>query len=187
MAQLAQPVTTLHFVVRSEMRPERLATHVRDVVSRLDETLPTFALRTGNDLIAATVAAQRFNLLVLGVFALVAISLAIAGVYGVLSHFVQQSRRAFGIRQALGATTARIVGAVLGWVIAPVAIGIIAGAAGATAAVASIRSLLFGVSPDDPMTVVGVMALVTCVAVIAVLPTAVRASRSDLAALLRQE
>ena len=187
MTQLAQPVTTLHFAVRSEMRPERLAAHVRDVVSSLDETLPAFALRTGHDLIAATVATQRFNLLVLSVFAIVAIGLAIAGVYGVLSHFVQQSRRGFGIRQALGATTARIVFAVLGWAMAPVAIGIIGGGAGASAIVASITSLLFGVSPNDPMTVVGVAALVTVVAVIAVLPTAVRASRSDIAALLRQE
>ncbi|HEX6214636.1 MAG TPA: FtsX-like permease family protein, partial [Vicinamibacterales bacterium] len=121
------------------------------------------------------------------VFAIVAIGLAISGVYGVLSHFVQQSRRGFGIRQALGATTARIVFAVLGWAMAPVAIGIIGGGAGASAIVTSITSLLFGVSPNDPMTVVGVAALVTVVAVIAVLPAALRASRSDIAALLRQE
>jgi putative ABC transport system permease protein len=186
MAQLAQPVTTLNFAVRSEMRPERLATQVREVVSSLDETLPTFALRTGNDLIAATVTSQRFNLLVLGVFAIVAISLAIAGVYGVLSHFVQQSRRGFGIRQALGATTARIVVSVTSWAMAPVAIGVIAGGVAATAAVTFITSLLFGVSPNDPLTLLGVAAVVTIVAVIAVLPTAVRASRSDIAALLRQ-
>jgi predicted lysophospholipase L1 biosynthesis ABC-type transport system permease subunit len=112
--------------------------------------------------------------------------LALAGVHGVLSHFVQQSRRVFGIRQALGATRARIVAAVVGWVLMPVVVGVAAGGAVSAAAVRLIESLLFGISPDDPSTAFVVSAVVTIVALATVLPAAVRASRGDITASLRQ-
>lgn len=187
MTQAAEPAATLNFVVRSAIGSEGFASRMREIVTGLDKTLPAFALRTGDDLIAATVATHRFNLLVLGVFGAVAIALALAGVYGVLSHFVQQSRRSIGIRQALGATTGRIVGVVLGWAMTPVLAGIVAGSAAAYAAVATMASLLFNVSPHDPWTVVAVAVSVAIASTAAVLPTAVRASRDDIAALLRQE
>ncbi len=186
MMQGAQPASTLHFVVRAEVDARRFAARARQVVSSLDPALPPFALRTGEDLVAGTVAAHRFNLLVLGVFAAAAIMLALAGVHGVLSHFVQQSRRVFGIRQALGATRARIVAAVVGWVLMPVVVGVAAGGAVSAAAVRLIESLLFGISPDDPSTAFVVSAVVTIVALATVLPAAVRASRGDITASLRQ-
>ena len=187
MAQVAEPVTTWHFVVRSGMPAGQFAARVRDVVSRLDATLPAFALRTGHDLLSATVAAQRFNLLVLGVFSSVAVVMALTGVYGVLSHFINQSRRSFGIRQALGATPSRIVLTLLGWAMSPVLLGIVTGVVAASAGVTAIASLLFGVSPGDPSTTIGVAVLVASAAIMTVLPAAVRASRNDVASLLRSD
>ena len=187
MAQVAEPVTTWHFVVRSGMPAGQFAARVREVVSRLDATLPAFALRTGHDLLSATVAAQRFNLLVLGVFSSVAVVMALTGVYGVLSHFINQSRRAFGIRQALGATPSRIVLTLLGWAMSPVLLGIVTGVVTASAGVTAIASLLFGVSPGDPSTTIGVAVLVASAAIMTVLPAAVRASRNDVASLLRSD
>ena len=187
VAQAAERQATMHFLVRSSAGPRRLAPRVREIVSGRDAALPPFALRTGDDLVGATVAVQRFNLLVVGVFAVLAMSLAVLGMNGVLSHFVQQARRDFGIRQALGATSGRIVASVMGWAMLPVLAGIAIGALAASAASTLIASLLFGVSPNDPATLIVVAAAVAIISAAGLLPAALRASRGDVTTLLRQE
>lgn len=187
MAQASEPVGTLHFVVRSELPLPQFANKSRAVVSSVDATLPPFALRTGNDMIASTIAANRFNMLVVGVFSLLAVGLALSGVYGVVSHFIEQSRRAFGIRQALGATRARIVATVLRWAMAPVLAGITAGGVAAFALATLAGSLVIGVAPNDPVSVLMVAGVVTTMVAVIVLPSALRASRNDIATLLRRE
>jgi putative ABC transport system permease protein len=187
IAQVAERQALLHFLVRSDADPRRLALRAREIVANLDAALPPFALRTGNELVAGTMTAQRFNMLVLGVFAVLAMSLAVTGMYAVLSHFVQHARRDFGIRQALGATTGRIVASVMGWAMAPVLAGIAIGTLAATGASTLIASLLFGVSSKDPATLIVVAVAVTLVSAASLLPTAIRASRGDVSALLRQE
>jgi putative ABC transport system permease protein len=187
IAQVAERQALLHFLVRSDAETRRLALRAREIVANLDPALPPFALRTGNELVAGTMTAQRFNMLVLGVFAVLAMSLAVTGMYAVLSHFVQHARRDFGIRQALGATTGRIVASVMGWAMAPVLAGIAIGILAASGASTLIASLLFGVSSDDPATLIVVAVAVTVVSAASLLPTAIRASRGDVSALLRQE
>ena len=187
IAQVAERQAILHFLVRSDADPRRLALRAREIVANLDSTLPPFALRTGNELVAGTMTAQRFNMLLLGVFAVLAMSLAVTGMYAVLSHFVQHARRDFGIRQALGATTGRIVASVMGWAMAPVLAGIAIGTLAASGASTLIASLLFGVSSNDPATLIVVAVTVTLISAASLLPTAIRASRGDVSALLRQE
>jgi predicted permease len=187
IAQVTERPAIVHLLVRSHADLRRLGPRIRDIVSSLDATLPTFALRTGDDLVAGTTAAQRFNMLMVGIFALLAMSLAVTGMYGVLSHFVQHARRDFGIRQALGATTERIVTSVVGWGMVPVLAGIALGTLAASAASTLVASLLFGVSPNDPATLVTVAVAVAIISIATLLPTAFRASRGDVTALLRQE
>ena len=187
MAQVAERQAMLHFLVRSDADPRRLAPRAREIVASLDAALPAFALRTGNELVAGTMTTQRFNMLVLGVLAVLAMSLAVTGMYAVLSHFVQHARRDFGIRQALGATTGRIVASVMGWAMAPVLAGIAIGTLAASGASTLIASLLFGVSSNDPSTLIVVAVAVTLISAASLLPTAIRASRNDVSALLRQE
>lgn len=181
------PLATVHFLVRSESSARVLVPRIREIVAGLDAGLPPFAFRTGGELVSGTMASLRFNMFIVGVIALLAVSLALIGAYGVLSHFVQQGRRDFGIRQALGATSARIVGSVMTWALAPVAIGVAAGALLAAGTSSLVASLLFGVLPSDPLTLFVVAIAVAILAGAAMLPAAMRASRGDVAALLRQE
>ena len=158
---------------------------VRELPSR--SITPPFAMRTGADLLNSAIARQRFNMLVVGVFAAFAVLLALGGLYAVLSHTVQQTRRDFGIRQALGATSARIVVTVASRAATPIIGGVVVGAAIAATVAELIASLLFGVKPDDPATLIAVTTLVLSASAIAVLIPALRAARVDLVTLLRQE
>jgi len=95
--------------MRTALAPAGLASRIRNVVAGLDPELPAFAIRSGRDLLNATIAGHRFNVLVIGIFAAFALTLAITGLYSVLAHSVEQARRDFGIRQALGATPGNIM------------------------------------------------------------------------------
>ncbi len=186
-AQAEQPIRTLNFTVRSRASRAELSRQIERVMRGVDPDVPPFALRTGADLLNSAIARQRFNMLVVGVFAAFAVLLALGGLYAVLSHTVQQTRRDFGIRQALGATSARIVATVASRAAVPIAGGVAIGVAVAVSVAELIASLLFGVKPDDPVTLVAVTALVLMASTIAVLIPALRAARVDLLALLRQE
>ena len=183
----APPVRTLHVVMRTASTPRALAARVRESVARIDPELPAFAIRSGRDTWNNTIAAHRFNLLVVAIFAAFALMLAIGGLYSVLSHAVQQARRDFGIRQALGATGGRILRSVLARALAPAAAGIVAGTLAATAASQLVASMLFGVQPNDPFTLAAVAIAVLALCLAAVLVPASRAARVDLVTLLRHE
>jgi putative ABC transport system permease protein len=187
LSQTEQRVNNLHFLLRSDVPLARLGDGVRHAVASVDPEIPVFALRTVADSVAATTAVQRFNMLVVGVFAAFAMVLALSGLYAVLAHTVQRARRDFGIRQALGATRARIIRVVLSQALWPAVIGIGAGAIAALAASELIASLLFGVRPNDPATIVGVAAGILAASLLAVLAPAVRAARVDPATLLRHD
>jgi putative ABC transport system permease protein len=187
MANNPQPARTLHVVIRSGAPPGALSAEIRRALADVDAELPAFAMRSGTDLVNGTIAGQRFNMLVVGVFAAFALMMAIGGLYSVLAHAVQQARRDFGIRQALGATAARIVGSVLTRALWPALAGIGAGVLAASAASELISSLLFGVRPNDPVTLVAVVLLVLTMCLLAVLAPARRAARADLMTLLRHD
>jgi predicted permease len=187
MSQSSEPVRTQHFIIRTSSPVARIADDVRRAVARVDAEIPVFAMRTIGDSIASTMAVQRFNMLLVGVFASLAVILAMGGLYAVLAHSVQGARRDFGIRQALGATRARIAWVVLRQALWPAIIGVSAGAFAAMAASELIASLLFGVLPNDPLTIASVSLAILMAAAGAVLIPALRAARVDPAALVRND
>lgn len=173
-------------VLRSNSDPAALFTSVRNVLSQLDPTVPA-RLNSFAQVFSGSLTSRRFNLLLVGVFALAALLLAIAGVYGVLAYSVAQRTREIGVRIALGATPGNILKMVLGQGLVTVAIGTAIGLVGSFLLTRTMRSLLFEVSPNDPLTVVGVALLLMLVAMLASYVPARRATRVDPMVALRYE
>jgi putative ABC transport system permease protein len=183
LAQSSQPVRTQHFIIGAAAPV--VAEQVRRAVASVDAELPVFGMRTIGDSIAATMAVPRFNMLIVGVFAMVAAVLALSGLYAVLAQSVERGHRDFGIRLAVGATRGRVAAMVLMQAMLPSMIGIVSGALAAMAASELITSLLHGVQPNDPLTIVSIAALLLVASMAAVLAPALRAARVDPAVLLR--
>jgi putative ABC transport system permease protein len=136
-------------------------------------------IRTLDAIGAAATSKPRFRTVLIGTFALLALVLAMVGVFGVLAYWVQQRTREFGVRIALGATTRHVLGIVLGSAAPAIAIGAAIGLAAAAALSRAIASFLFGVPPIDPVTF-GLVALVLAItATAAMLVPALRAARVD--------
>jgi ABC-type antimicrobial peptide transport system permease subunit len=135
----------------------------------------------------ASVAGRRFALTLFGAFAIAALVLAAAGIYGVLAGGVAERSREIGVRSALGATRGRIIGLVLGDGLRLTLVGVLLGVAGAVAATRVLESLLFGVSPLDPLTFVAVIALLAVTATLACALPAWRAARVDPVTALRSD
>jgi putative ABC transport system permease protein len=138
-------------------------------------------------LLADSVALRRFSMLLLGVFAGVAVALAGVGIYGVISYTVGQRTREIGIRIALGARPRDVLRLVLGRGLGLAGAGIALGLAGGLAVTRVISSLLFGVGARDPLTFASVAALLAAVALLACLAPARRATRVDPMVALRYE
>ena len=137
-------------LVKADGDPIALVPAVRRAVRQVED-LPIFAVRSMNDQLADAWAGTRFNAMFLGVFAGVALLLAVSGVYGVVSHSVSQRTRELGIRVALGASVGDVLGLVLRQGLALAGLGVVLGLVAALALRRVIRSMLFGVSPADPM------------------------------------
>jgi putative ABC transport system permease protein len=125
-------------------------------------------------------------MILVAVFALVAVSLAVIGVFGVLSYTVTQQSAEFGIRMALGATRDRVLWLVLGRGMVPVVIGSTLGLGGALAVARYLRGLLFGVTATDPATLAGVTVLLVAAAAVAAYLPARRATQVDPVQILRE-
>ena len=130
---------------------------------------------------------RRFNLTLVGVFALAALVLAMAGVFGVLAYSVAQRTQEIGVRVALGATPGGILKMVLGQGLVTVAIGLAIGLAGSLLLTRTMRSMLFEVSPNDPLTIAGIALLLMLIAMVASYIPARRATRVDPMIALRYE
>lgn len=156
------------------------------VVHHADQLGVDFDQPSMVELISASVARPRFNMFVLGAFAIVALTLAIVGIYGVLSHAVTQRTREIGIRMAMGAAPSRVRNTVVRQSLTLTGIGLVIGSLGAAAVTRYLESMLFELAPLDPSTFAAVAVLFLLVALFAAYLPAARASRVDPLVALRQ-
>jgi len=181
------PLSHMHLVVRAGSDPNGLAAAVLGAVRELDKDLPPPSARTMETVLAASIAERRSNMLLLGVFAMIALILAGVGVYGVISYAVAQRTQEIGIRMALGARPLDIITLVMRNGMSLVFIGIALGIVGAWALTRWMASLLFEVSATDPLTFAVIALLLALVALLACWIPAWRATQVDPMVALRHE
>ena len=164
-----------------------LVEEVKKQIWSLDAQLPVSDVYTMDELLAVSLAEQRFNMLLLGLFAALALILAAVGIYGAMAHAVNQRRHEIGIRTALGAQRSDVLRLVLRDGAEIAFFGIAFGIAGALALTRLMASLLFEVKPTDPATFAGVAILLAFVVLVACYIPARRAMRVDPMVALRYE
>jgi putative ABC transport system permease protein len=174
-------------VVRSVSSSPGMVSPVVNVVHDVDPAMPLRDILTMDDLVANSVSQQRFNMLLLGAFAGLALLLAAVGIYSVLSYSVKRSVREIGIRLALGARLGDELRRVVFEGMKPTLVGVAIGAAGALLLGRVLSSLTFEVKPTDPVTFLAVTALLAVIALLASLIPAYRATRVDPMVALRYE
>lgn len=180
-------VRTMTVVVRSTRSPDSLTAAIRAEVGSLDDSVPIDRVRTMEDVVSQSLAPRRFQAFLVLLFALVAVSLALVGVYGVASSMVARQTREIGIRLALGAQRNEILRGALMQGGRSVVAGILFGLALAWMTATAVRSALFGVTPLDPMVLAAVSLALMATGGIACLVPALRASRIDPVRALRAE
>jgi len=184
--QLPFPMS-LSVVVRAYANPEALAIPARQILERMDPDLSMYGVHTMTEQIDQSLWARRAYSWLFGVFALVALVLSAAGIYGVISYTVSQRTQEIGIRMALGASPGEVLAGVLRGGMLLVGVGSAFGLAIALAAAGLLDKLLFGVSPRDPLIYSGVILLVALVGLLANVIPARRAARLDPMRALRME
>jgi putative ABC transport system permease protein len=186
LSQLQEPQDAMAVLARTTGDPLQLAAAAREQVKAMDKDLPV-RVTTMDQLFANSVAGQRFNTSLLGIFAVVALLLAMIGVFGVINYSVAQRTHELGIRIALGAQRRDVFKLVVGQGLLLALVGVGVGVAGAVGLTHLIAGLLFGVSPTDGPTFVVVSLIVTAVAFLACYLPARRATRVDPLIALRYE
>jgi putative ABC transport system permease protein len=181
------PSGSMTVVARTSGEARTLIESAKHQVWAVDPLQAFHRTATLDELVERTVSARRFALAVLAGFAALALVLAAAGLYGVLTAIALQYRREIGVRVAVGATWFDIVRLMLGRGLGVVAVGLVAGAAGALGAGRLLTAFLFGVSPADPWAIGGAALLLTAVALPACLAPARRAARVNPVEALRVE
>jgi putative ABC transport system permease protein len=174
-------------VVRTSGDPKAMLGAVSEQIRTLDRDLPIYNIRTMEEVLAGTISQPRLNLMLLAIFAGLAMVMALVGVYGLLSYTVNQRTREIGIRLALGAQRRDVLKLVIGQGLRLVLIGIGIGLAGAMAMTRVMKSLLFGVSATDPATFAVIAMLLAAVALLACYLPARRATKVDPMVALRYE
>jgi putative ABC transport system permease protein len=184
--QHPQPGTNLRVVVRTSTEPGVMTAAMREKMRAVSPDVPA-KFSTMEQSLAETVAAPRFRTLLLGIFAALAVCLALAGVYGVMSYVVGQRANEIGLRMALGASPGEVLRLILRQALGLAGAGIVIGFLGAAAATRLLTSMLFGVKPSDPLTYVAVVGIVLAAALIASYVPVRRAMRVDPMVALRYE
>jgi predicted permease len=174
-------------ILRTKGDPMALAEPARRIVMQVDADQPVSGVQTMEDIVALAVVDRNQQLTLLGAFAGLALLLAAIGLYGVLSHAVQQRKREIGVRIALGASASNVVRMMVARGMLLTGSGVVLGLVAAWAATRGIQKLLYGVSASDPTTYAGVAALLSLVALAACWIPSARAARVDPIVVLREE
>ncbi len=181
------PVRATTVVLRSGGDPTELSAAGKSALASLDPDLPVYNVRTMAERVDESLARRRFAMTLLGLFAALALALAIVGIYGVMAYLVNQGTREIGIRMALGATPRDILSLVLRQGMTLALLGVAAGLAGALALTRFLQSLLFGIAATDPVTFAAIPLLLVAVALLASYLPARRAALIDPMVSLRCE
>jgi predicted permease len=181
------PWPSVSLAVRTSLEPRSLAATIQREVLAIDPDQPVSTVRTMQELLFDSIARRRFSMLLLAVFAGVAVALAAVGIYGVISYMVTQRAHEMGIRMALGASRASVLRLVLGHSLSLTLAGVILGLAGSMLLTRLISSLLFNVKSTDPATFAAVAGFLTAVALLASLLPASKATKVDPMVVFRYE
>ncbi|HEY9232748.1 MAG TPA: FtsX-like permease family protein, partial [Blastocatellia bacterium] len=180
-------LNNMTLAVRSRLQASALGSAVRREVQSIDSGQPVYAIRTMQAVLDNTVAARRLHVTLLGIFAALALILAVIGIYGVMSYTVARQTREIGIRIAFGAQKRDIHKMIIGRGATLAALGVFIGLAVSLALTRLISGLLFGVSTTDPLTFGGFAVLLFVVALVACYVPARRAVKVDPMVALRYE
>ena len=181
------PVSFMTVVLKTSVPPTSLTDAVRSEVYAVDSNLPLSNVGTLDAVVAKSISQQRFYMLLLAIFASVALVLAAIGIFGVLSYAVSQRTREIGIRMALGAQGRTVIGLIVRQAMILVACGVAAGTVAALFLSQTMNRMLFDVTPTDPVTFASVAAVLAVVALFASYLPARRATRVDPIVALRTE
>ena len=184
MAQSLSPAPAL--IVRSSGDASALSQSVREAVHRLAPSMPVYAVQTMDGLMGDAVSRQRASMTIFAIFALIAVILASVGLYGVIAYSVSQRTHEVGVRLALGATPGEVLRLFMRQGLVTIAAGLIVGLAGAITFSRFIEDLLFGVTPNDQLTLWTVTAILLMVSVFICYLSARRSTRIEAAAALRE-
>ncbi len=177
----------MNFVVQTSENPVAMASGIRAVVHNMDRELPTQSIATMEDIISDTTIAAQSQTRLLGIFSLMALLLAAAGIYGVLASAVAERTHEIGIRMAMGAREQDVVRMVLRRTLVLVGSGVVIGTFGALALTRVLTKFLFEVTPGDPATFLAVTAILVIVALLSAWIPAKRAARVHPLVALRHE
>jgi predicted permease len=181
------PTQAMTFALRTLGNPAAIAGAARRVMAELDADVPVFNLYTQLEQIDRGIQQERLIAYLLVFFGLIALSLACLGIYGTLAHAVNRRTSEIGLRMALGARRAHIIGTVLRESLVPVLIGIVLGLCTALALTRLVQGIYFGISPNDPLSIVVAVAALILAAILAALLPARRAASIDPMNTLRSE
>jgi len=187
LPHLQQPFGSMAFVVRTADDPGTLLPSIKNAIWSVNKNQVIRHIVTLDQLISQTLEDRQFNLLLLGIFAAIALTLALVGIYGLISSSTGQRTQEIGIRMALGAQRGDILKMIMREGAALILLGVGLGLVGAFALTRFLRTLLFGIEPTDPITFLGISLLLVLVALLACYIPARRAMRVDPMAALRYE
>lgn len=187
ITKLANSVVPLSWAVRTSSDPASVVPAIRREFLAVDSALPVSKVRTMEQVISESTARQNFNMLLLTIFATLALALAAIGIYGLMSYTVEQRTQEFGIRLALGAGRKQMVATIVGQGMILAGIGLVIGLSAAYGLTRLLAGLLFGVKATDPLTYAIVGVTLTLVALLATFIPAHRATKIDPLAALRYE
>jgi putative ABC transport system permease protein len=182
-----KPFSSIDLVIRTKGAPAALLGALRPAVYAVDKDQPVGAIRPLEEILADSIARQRFAMTLLSVFSVVALVIAAVGIYGVMAYNVVQRTGEFGIRMALGAQRGDVLRLVLTQGGKLVGLGLIIGLAATLAASRAMGSMLFNTSAQDPLTLGGITLLLGAVALAACLLPASRATKVNPIEALRAE